>query len=413
MRRALIAAIVLQGLGAALTLLTSVSISWVGGAEIQGRFALYKSWYDVETGLLLFGVPSAIVLAAARGPLNVRVLYRQTLRLCLFALPALAILHAAILPLFFSPNLIDGALFGSAIALSLGYAIVRALLLTLHDGVVFSAVTALPGLVLFVAATIAVADGIDSFGIVYLAVAFLSFTVSVRLLLRLAPAETQGLPSTGLPGFAIFSASAMHIFLQSVLFGLQPFLTFQLLSLLGAPVATLGVFSLATVLITAPNLAIAMVAPILLRRWSQGLSASALSLVRRRTIIAAGAAQALALAGLVLVPHRLRASLEREFPDLSMISLLLLVGLFPLVCTRILTPALLGTAMIKDLSVSCAARLAAVAVLIPVAWLLQFDLVRSAAVSWACGEWLAFAILWLGWRSHPELGVGARLLSAK
>jgi O-antigen/teichoic acid export membrane protein len=397
MRRLLAQTSAIQSIGVVLMLATTLLVSRFGGPATQGSFALVKSFNDLQVAIFSFGIPPALVIMLnrmGRGHLAVeRSIYRYGAVL-LLALPPLNLLVLQWTGSHFTgqTEYLQAILIGFGSGLLTIFALLRALLLVHTDGSVFSIVSILHWIVIFLASAVLLNRTPLIFEIAYFAAGLVTVGVIIPVI-RHHQSPLRAQTGADMIDWRLLRSQSAHVLVQTVLFGLQPFLTNAVLARADPSLATTGLFNVSSLVITLPNVLVALVAPVLLNRWSKTLDWNGYLNVRRHALLAGLVAQVLALAAIPLIGVLLRLFFGPAFAVASVSMSILLLSVFAVVAGRILTPAMQGLGHNDMVSWSCVTRVAAIAVATAVLHALGQTLLVAFAVGWAAGEYAALLFL--------------------
>lgn len=397
MQRLIAQTIVLQGLGVLLMLGTTLLIARAGGAPVQGSFALVKSINDLQVALFCFGMPSAIVYLLNRTGSGHRVIYRWARRytfLLLLTLPAVNIgLMSLINPgMPWTELLTRAALIGVASACGTGFALLRALLLVHTDGTMFSIMSILPWAIIAACVAFLIQRSPFVIEIAYGVSGVVSLWAIdwwVRRLLFAKPGETEDGPID----LRVLKDQSINILVQATLFGVQVFMTNALLEAQDASLRSAGLFNVASMVITLPNLLVALAAPVLFNRWSKMLDLGGYRQIRNNSLKLAALAQGLAIAAIPLIAPLLALVFGAQFVQARDACLVMLFAVFAVFATRIITPALQGIGGNRTVTWSCVARLTAVGAGFAAVSLIGYSWLLAVSVGWALGEYAALMVL--------------------
>ncbi|MGC1271657.1 MAG: hypothetical protein WA842_13785 [Croceibacterium sp.] len=398
MRRLLFQTTVIQSLGTILMLLLTLIISRYGGPSTQGSFALVKSFNDLQVAVFSLGLPPAIVIMLNRTGRGHLAIERLLVRYSLVLILGLPFVNAAVLHWLGdvgsgSRLATQAALIGLASAIFTLTAFMRALLLVHTDGPIFSFISIFHWVIIFLLSLILMnrTELTFEFAYFFAAISTAALTISVlRRYQKSAQIRTNGEHIE----WTLLRAQAGHVLLQAVLYGLQPFASNALLARTDPDLTSTGLFNVASLIITLPNFLVALVAPVLLNRWSKALEPGGLA---RAAFFAAGfgvCGQAAALFCIPLLPMLIEQLLGTMFLPAAYPTEILLLSVFAVICGRILTPALQGLGRNDLVSLSCIAR---VVTITAGYWVSAFWFEQSAvfalAIGWCMGEYSAVCIL--------------------
>lgn len=397
MRSLLIRTFLIQSIGVVSLLAATLLVARLGGPRVQSDFAIYKAINDFQVTFLSFGLPTAIVYVLNKTGSGEAALFRYANLYAIILCVPLSLFDMVLLGFFFperdvlSSMVADAVFIGTASSALVGYSFIRSILLTKTDGNLFSFVTILPSVLLLVSVPPSLWLGMAPIPLAYFFMGGASVFVSI--LLTRPRLQLTGSFNIKLIEWRPIFSQASHIFLQSLLFGLQPLITIFLLRKAGVAHDVIGYFHLASLVHVLANLLVAMVAPVLLNRWSKGLDRSGLSGVAKSAAWIALAIQCLAM---VLIPFAAPATMSvfgQAFSPVVTPAIILIFSIGALIFSRIMIPALLGLGYSWVLTWSNVFRLAVIS-------LVGFSLSGSsldpliwAAISWVAGEYAALGLL--------------------
>jgi O-antigen/teichoic acid export membrane protein len=409
MRRILAQTFAVQSIGVALMLGVTLMVSRLGGPDSQGSFALVKSSVDLQVGLFSLGLPSAIVFLLNSTGRGHAAVYRYTLRYGLLLMLALPLLNFAIL-LGIDPgatateSAIRAAAIGLASAWLTAFALLRGMLLVHTDGPVFSALSIFQWVVIAAVAVLLLNRGPYVFEFAYGLAGATSLALMILCLRTYGGHGTRTNPITGHAAtvdgaddidWKILRAQSVHVLMQAVIFGLQPFLTNAALAAASDGIEQVGLFSIASLVVTLPNLLVALVAPVLFNRWSKSLQWSGMGQIRRNALLLGIAAQAIAILAMPLVAPVISLVFGQLFVGATGATQILLLGTLPIIAGRILTPALQGLGRTDFVTITCCLRLAVGAAAGAAMLVTASPPLIAMAAAWCIGEYAAFAaMLW-------------------
>lgn len=256
-------AILMQGLGPIALLASSVFISRQWGAEEQGVYALYKSLFDVLIVVSCFGFPQSFVLAINRMGASPSVLYRWSVLYCLILYVPLAF-FLSLRPGF---DGVDAGLFAAGVIFIVQVMLLRALILTVDDGLLFHVYTLLPTLVLSLCVMLSMAF-YDSFTVSMPVVVFSSGALALSISLLLFPREVLRYSAGASPSPKALLRDGFDVFLQAGLGMSQIYLCLWWLET-NASLELVGYFSVSLLIVNMFGFPLQALSPILLNRWSR------------------------------------------------------------------------------------------------------------------------------------------------
>jgi len=398
-RRSLTLAVVIQGIGAAVAILTLLGIARWLGPTVQGNFAIYKNWYDVVTLVLLFGTPQGIIYAINRDYISQAFAAHLSVVATLVSIPVIFFIGLGETAIGYLP---ENHGIVSELALALGCAgyichgLSRSILLTSRDGLLFSLISIAP--------TIGIAAIITFGGLLGTPRVDLAFMFNGLLCAACALASIANLrraPRERKHGWrTVLFRQSSHFFVQSVLFSVQPLIVYALLQKSG-DMRTVGIFSFALIGPVAINALIGMVAPILYNRWSKDLGGEVLRYIRgpilwASALFGAGLTLAMFVLAWLAVPVA-GAAFAGAVPVIQ----LLAWSSIPLIFTRVAQPALLASGRTEIGTIIGLFRLACVVGVYFAATGAGWGSITAAALGWSLGEWVAAIGLELSLRRNP------------
>ena len=265
------AIVAIQAAGSLATLASVLLIARSRGAEIQGSFGLLKAEVDLLVAVLLVGMPQAIFYFLNRGSLDWREIRRLT------AFHALFGVLAAVFVIAYRHGLGPSGLgqagtlaAGLAVAALVGHGNLRGALLETRSSLVFSFITALPGMCLLVAVAVALqAGGIGNRSMTSIT-PILAISYGTACLLTVLVAHPSWSGSNGprrTPGVVALGRFGLATWIPAVAQNLSPVIALTWIDRrIGDPVG-LGVFSAALMSLNLVLTPLAMLVPLLFKRW--------------------------------------------------------------------------------------------------------------------------------------------------
>lgn len=405
MKRLLVQTSLIQSLSVALMLATTLYATRVGGASAQGSLALVKSFNDLLVAIFALGLPSAIVITINRSGRAHSSIVRAIAIYSVILLPALPFVTCAAFVLFVDGNqqniLGKSFLIGAGAAFFVSFALLRGVLLTFMDGPLFSFISILHWIFIFIATVLLINRTEMTFEIAYFVAGLCSLVLlwlNLRRPLLALPADIGHAPID----WKVLRAQSFHVAIQAVLYGLQPYLSTVLLARNDPGLVSAGLFNVAALMITLPNLLVALVAPVLLNRWSKDLDWMGLRNVRRHALVVAVIAQAIGLSAWPLVPLGLQTVFGDDFVQGTTAVRILLFAPFAVIAGRVLSPALQGLGRNRDVTTSCLWRLVALCATVAAMALAGYPLLTALSVGWVVGEYAALITLLVARAADPS-----------
>jgi O-antigen/teichoic acid export membrane protein len=397
MKRLIAQTVSIQSLGVLLVLGMTLWVSRFGGPQAQGQFALVKSINDLQVAMFTFGLPSGLVYVLNKAGRGHHALLRYSLlytAVLLVLLPGInyMLLHWLHPEAAISDRMLQALLISIGSALLTGYGIQRGIVLVRTDGLMFSLLSILPSVIL----ALVVIAALNQLDWVFEGAYALAGLVSIAATLLYLRRSLSRVPADGdMPiNWDMLKTQSMLVFAQGVLFGLQMFLSTAWLERQDATLGLAGLFNIASMVITLPNLLVALVAPVLFNRWSRSLDAAGLQLIRRNSLGMAIVAQILALCTIPLVPIVLPFVFGTSFTAAATATSAMLFAVFAVVAGRILTPALQGLGDNLNVTKSCLARFTTAAATLGMLHnLSDLDGVLALSIAWVLGEYAALIVI--------------------
>jgi O-antigen/teichoic acid export membrane protein len=200
--------------------------------------------------------------------------------------------------------------------------------------------------------------------------------------------------ATSTEAWTTLRKQSFHSFLQGLFQSGAIFATIVVMQVLGARVADVGHFNVASLAVVGPNLLVAMIAPVLYSRWTRTLTRATRGPLVTRSLRIAAVMQAMALLLIPVMTPLLTFLLGEDYRPAAVAMVPLLLAVLPLAATRIIAPALQATGDTSVASVAWGIRLAAPVVLVPLSWALDDIVIWATAVT-AVGEYVALAVMLL------------------
>lgn len=411
MKSAIGASIVIQGLGSLPPFLTIIILARFAGPEVQGTFSAFKTYIDLATSLLIFGFPQAFVylinkeLLRKEECINFSIIY--ALCCSFFLIPILLIgwnFGYIVMPdgqslLYFCLAIIFG---GGAFIFN---RLIRAVYLTIDDGVLFALITSAPAFMMLCAIVAAAFSKAFPYDMAYFATGIgtlLATAVWLVALRRDIPYYAFQLPT--FPKRMLLQQS-VQTFIQSLSFTIQPVLTISTILYFGGGVDQVAYFSASIMLIAAANVLFGIIAPILFNRWSKLLDAHSFANIQSAAGRVAIIFFILGLVGLSVSGFLVTLCFGPEYIGAVTAFQLMSLTMAPVAFTRTIYPAIHAAGRPDLNTLSCLTR-------VGTSWVVQLLLSFTATMSplsaavwaWLIAEWCAFAYTWVGSkRTQQEL----------
>ena len=393
----LMAAMAVQGAGAAATFAVGIAIAAWQGPVAQGHYGIVRSTADLLLALALFGFPQGLVDALNRRGANAEALARLALRYA-GALAALGLALPAALALAgrLPAGWLSGPLAWAALLVgSAGWVVqqlLRAFVLCRASALRFAWVSVAPALTLLLAVAVLLAVGSARHEFALLASGIASAALALFELRRLR--EHRDWHAGGAVPLHSLLRDGGHAFSQSAALALQPWLTLWLLQRQGVAPSQIGEFVFAAYVFQAFALPTTFVAPLLFARISRaagaGLDFAARAIVLR--VVALSAAAALALA--VLLPWLVTAWFGPRYAGAVAACIVLALGGPLVVANRLGVSVLFGRGRFAAASWHAAVR---ALTLPPALWAASHDgrvgPVGGAALAWVAVEAACLLVL--------------------
>jgi O-antigen/teichoic acid export membrane protein len=396
MRRLLVQTSAIQSLGVVLLIATTLLVSRFGGPSTQGSFALVKSFNDLQVAIFSLGLPPAIVIMLNRTHRGHRAIKRLIGRYGIVLLLILPPINLGLLSWTKAGHdsiLLQATLIGWGSAFFTIFAFLRALLLVYTDGPNFSLISIFHWIVIFIAAVLLLNRTDLIFEIAYFAAGICALLAICAMIRQYQPRALH--PTVGNTiDWPMLRTQSTYVMIQTVLYGLQPFLTNAFLARVDPTLEMIGLFNIAALLISLPNLLVALIAPVLLNRWSKELNWWNYATVQRHALVAGTLGQIAAILALPLLPEAIRFIFGEAFASAAAPTRILLFGVFAVIAGRILTPAFQGLERNDLVSWSCGMRVLVIIMGTLTAYFFAGQaLILALALGWCVGEYAALAFL--------------------
>lgn len=397
MRRLIAQTFAIQGLGVILMFGVTLLVSRLGGAAAQGSFALVKGATDLLVAIFSLGLPPAIVFVLNSTRSGHGVVYRAALKYTAGLTLALPLLVAFSLVKFSNASLdwelaLKALAIGSAGAWLTGFALLRGLLLVRTDGPGFSLISILQWVIIGAIAVVLLNRTPFVFELAYCAAGAVSLLAVTLYLRRFKKPAAEASGDRGL-NWALLRAQSSHVLLQAILFGIQPFASSAALARWDLSMVSTGLFNIASMVVTLPNLLVALVAPVLFNRWSKSLDWAGLIEIRRNALMLGTVGQVCAVLAMSAVAPVVSLVFGSEFAGAVGATQILLLAVLPVLSGRILTPALQGLGLTHVVSRSCLARFVVGVIAAGLLALAAQPALGAIAWGWVAGEYAALVIL--------------------
>jgi hypothetical protein len=394
-RRAIAISIIVQGLGSLAPFITVIGLARIAGPDVQGTFAVFKTWSDLVSTLVVFGFPQAFVyminkkISSREELLNGVIFYVAIAAPLVFPVSILSIHYGYIDP----PPGQSIIFFGIAMSVGMGalflQRLVRGVYLTVDHGFLFSLITSAPSFFLMVTILAAATVSPFYYDVAFLVAGLLTVVATIPWVVRIireSPGYRFRLPLIPVRPLA---EQAGYVFLQALAVALQPVITIIVLQRWGADLTTIGFFSASTIIIVGVNILFGLVAPILFNRWSATMESA---LMGRLQGYALKASLVLLVGGVILVPvvpFFVGILFGADYLEAAWAFQVMILSLGPVAYTRILYPAIHAAGFPARNSISCGIRLlAAVGVQIAMTFYGMSPL-AAAVWAWVIAEWIA------------------------
>ncbi|MGL5218816.1 MAG: hypothetical protein ACRC8G_04855 [Plesiomonas shigelloides] len=268
MIKKIISAIAIQSLGTVASFATVWIISNKLGMDRQGEFAVLKSWIDFLVVLGCFGLPQSVIYIINKYNVkkeflvNAGVIYSVSLVIPFFFLSFLwgRIYSGREIEIF------GFVLVSISSTLLVAHSILRGIYLTENDGVIFSLISIVPAVFLFISIYIGIFLGGVNFYISYTCASLFSFIAVLSLLLRYFFSKSE---CADVLYFNELFVKGFDAFLQAISVAVLPMFTYAFFSLAGINDSLIGGFNIASYLYMIFAIPFGMIAPILFNRWSK------------------------------------------------------------------------------------------------------------------------------------------------
>lgn len=396
MRRILFTSILIQSLGTLSLFVLVIIISRLGGPQAQGAFASIKSWTDLLVGLGQLGLPQGFVYAINKGYAAPRPLFRLS---AVWSFVFGVVAGAATLIAVFSgyldkPQSLSIVVMVVCLGLNIGgmtlFYLVRGLLLTRTDGMLFALYTIVGPVLLtiFVAATFlrSLTDPIEpAFAIVGVLSAIIAVLTGML--------TTRNQAGSLRTNYSILFEQSTSALATSILFALQPVLTFTLIRLWGGDNHTIGLFNVASMAMMVSNVLFAMTAPVLFNRWSKSLTFADAPALFRRLLKWTFVVACLSIVAMAIVPFLVVPIFGAAFDEAILPTQIMAAGLAPVFYTRVAAPALLGLGLSRWNTGIASVRMVLIGVVFVGFAAIGTSPLLASVLAWSIAEWLAVTLI--------------------
>ena len=399
--RALAINLLVQGLGSFAPMLTIVLLARVAGETAQGVFSSFKAWTDLIVALAVFGFPQSFVylinkhISAAHDILNFSLLYAAAS----MVVSGIVVAAGTLAGYNFLPITSNPWAFALFLAIGTGavvlHRLVRAIYLTIDDGMLFSLITCAPSVFLMVAMVVAAMLPAFRFDLAWL-VAGIATLAATAVWVRGIAAEAGGhrLAWPVLERRVLMTQST-HAFLQSLAFTLQPVAAINIMLAFGASLGAVAFFTASTIIVNGANVVFAIVSPVLFNRWTANYSVAVFANVERVAILLGVVFGLGSVATWWLLPWLVPAVFGDSYAAAVGAFQIVVLSMAPIAFTRTISPAMHAAGRPDINTNSCAVRLAAAVVIQgALAYRGGNDPLFGAAVSLTAAEWLAAGYSW-------------------
>jgi O-antigen/teichoic acid export membrane protein len=411
MHRSLATNLLVQGLGSFAPMLTIILLARVGGETAQGVFSSFKAWTDLIVALAVFGFPQSFVylinkrISTAHDLLNFSLIYAAAATV----VTGMIVVAGTLAGYDALPIATNLWVFGLFVAIGSGavvlHRLVRAIYLTIDDGLLFSLITCAPSVFLMVATVGAAMLSAFRFDLAWLVAGIATLAATTVWISGIAAAAGGHRLEWPVLEHRTLMTQSAHAFLQSLAFTLQPVAAINIMLAFGASLGAVAFFTASTIIVNGANVVFAIVSPVLFNRWTADYSDAVFANVMRVAILLGvvfGLGSGVAWWLLPwLVPVVFGDTYVAAIGAFQIVAL----SMAPIAFTRTISPVTHAAGRPDVNTISCAVRLS-VAVVIQglLAYRGGTDPLLGAPVSLAAAEWIAAGYSW--WMGRKLIACG-------
>jgi O-antigen/teichoic acid export membrane protein len=396
----------LQVFGFICLFMTSILVSKVGGAKIQGLYNLYKSFVDFFVYAASFGIPTAVTLALNRNDMQISTALKLSKYFPVLIFPLLFIFGLFLFPddsgarHYSMFQLIAVLSLSLACTLMISQSIARSILITINDGSVFSLVSILHSVLAIILFPAFVAQGFIGFPLGYLILSAVSSIVSFGILFRfvrkIVSPDVKSIKVNSIFQFVKYSS---HAYFQTMFVTAVPLLTVTIMQRSGASIEQVGLFGIASLLLQILAALANILSPLTLNFASKTYFTGGGTPPILWSSAVAALIQVLTLLMFPLYTTMIDQLLGLEFNGALYPAYLLAFSVFPVVSVRLCTPIYQGMGKHTLVTVVYGCKLLVMTAVALFFWVVRGRFAADeAALSWLISEYFSYAILVIGLR---------------
>lgn len=264
--------LVIQAIGPVLLFFITFLIAKIGGAEIQGYYAVVTAWINIFVVIGLFGFPQSFIFLINKLNISHRILFKMSLYYTLFFFIFLMLITFIIFKLNMINEIIINSLrqivvLGIPITILVFHGLLRSIYLTYNQGMLFAIFSILPGSLLFLFIFIGIVFNDFNFQLIYLLSSIPVLIIDI-VLFKPVLRNSKKQEIIDFPWKPLFEHGT-QTFLQAVFFSLQPIIAYWFINKYIGSVLEIGYFNLGLFLVQGLLVPISMVAPLLFDYWTK------------------------------------------------------------------------------------------------------------------------------------------------
>jgi len=264
--------LIIQAIGPILAFLSIFLIAKIGGAEIQGYYAIVTAWINLFVVLGVFGFPQSFIFLINK--LNIS--HRRLFKMSVYYTLLFFILFLLITFIMFKLNMIDKIIINSLgqigvlsipITIFVFHGLLRGIYLTYNQGILFATFSILPASLLFLFIFIGIVFNNFNFQIIYLLSSIPVLIIDI-VLFKPVLRNSKKHKIIDFPWKPLFDHGSQS-FLQALFFSLQPIIAYWFINKYIGSVLEIGYFNFGLFLVQGLLVPISMVAPLLFDYWTK------------------------------------------------------------------------------------------------------------------------------------------------
>lgn len=373
-----------------------------GGPDVQGTFSVFKTWIDLTTALLIFGFPQAFVYL-----INKKVWYKSdalSFSILHFIISLFLVIPIALYGVYLDYLIVpqDRQLWLYLFLISFGASafcfnrLIRAIYLTIDDGIIFALITSAPAFILMIFMLTALKFNNFPYDVAYFFTGILTLLLTIiwidAIIKKIAKFKLY-IPT--ISNNQLFHHS-WQSFAQSIAIALQPVIMIFLIFEYSGSVKDVAFFTSSTLIISAANVLFGIVAPLLFNRWSKKLDINTFYVIRKSSLAFTAFFLAVGILGIWIAEIAVVALFGSTYREATWAFQLMFFAMAPVALTRVLYPAIHAIGHPHVNTISCFIRVGAAAGLqlmfCELGW---FEPLPAAILSWLIAEWVAAIYTWL------------------